>query len=195
MSKYIDAEKLISEIERRMSENIELAKTADCFGHNAVEDNDILSLIESLQHEQESIAERFARIVRGNLIGIDKEVQHKFEQLFLKLQEIKCMEGTMTKYIDADRLREKITDRLDLFRELSSDTISPIRIDECKQIIDIITSLQQEQPEVDLDKLVNEEFSSHSRTTEYGLEVTYNRNELYQLIKKMALLFNARKEE
>lgn len=59
----------------------------------------------------------------------------------------------------------------------------------------LITSLQHEQPEVDLDKLVNEEFSSHSRTTEYGLEVTYNHNELYQLIKKMALLFNARKEE
>ena len=52
----------------------------------------------------------------------------------------------MTKYIDADRLREKITDRLDLFKELSSDTISPIRIDECKQIIDIIDSIQQEQP-------------------------------------------------
>lgn len=52
----------------------------------------------------------------------------------------------MKRYIDADRLREKIIDRLDLFRELSSDTISPIRIDECKQIIDIIDSLQQEQP-------------------------------------------------
>ena len=52
------------------------------------------------------------------------------------------------KYVDAERLREKITDRLDLFRELSSDTISPIRIDECKQIIDIIDSLQQEQESV-----------------------------------------------
>ena len=50
------------------------------------------------------------------------------------------------KYIDADRLRAKLIERLDLFSELSSDTISPIRIDECKQIIDIIDSLQQEQP-------------------------------------------------
>lgn len=55
----------------------------------------------------------------------------------------------MSKYIDADRLREKITDRLDLFKELSSDTISPIRIDECKQIIDIIGSLQQDETQVD----------------------------------------------
>ena len=54
---------------------------------------------------------------------------------------------------------------------------------------------EQEQLEVDLDRLVNEEFASHSRTTEYGLEATYNRAELYQLIKRMALVFNARKEE
>ena len=53
------------------------------------------------------------------------------------------------KYIDADRLREKLIERLDLFRELSSDTISPIRIDECKQIIDIIDSLQQDETQVD----------------------------------------------
>lgn len=53
------------------------------------------------------------------------------------------------KYIDADRLREKITDRLDLFKELSSDTISPIRIDECKQIIGIIDSLQQDETQLD----------------------------------------------
>ena len=55
----------------------------------------------------------------------------------------------MIKYIDADRLREKIIDRLDLFKELSSDTISPIRIDECKQIIDIIDSIQQDETQVD----------------------------------------------
>lgn len=59
----------------------------------------------------------------------------------------------MTKYIDADRLREKIIDRLDLFKKLSSDTISPIRIDECEKIIGIIDSLQQEeQSEVDLER-------------------------------------------
>ena len=64
----------------------------------------------------------------------------------------------MAKYIDADRLREKLTERLDLFKELSSDTISPIRIDECKKIIGIIDSLQQEQPEVDLDEEIDNYF-------------------------------------
>lgn len=58
----------------------------------------------------------------------------------------------MSKYIDADLLREKLIERLGLFEELTSDTISPIRIDECKKIIGIIDLLQQEQPEVDLEK-------------------------------------------
>lgn len=53
------------------------------------------------------------------------------------------------KYVDADRLRAELTDRLDLFKELSSDTISPIRIDECSKIIDIIDSLQQDETQVD----------------------------------------------
>jgi phage terminase small subunit len=52
MEKFIDTEKLIAEIERRMSENCELAEKAKAFGHRAVEDNDILALIEQLQQEQ-----------------------------------------------------------------------------------------------------------------------------------------------
>ena len=48
---------------------------------------------DSLQHEQESIAERFARIIRGNLIGIDKEVQHKFEQLYFEITGNKMYGG------------------------------------------------------------------------------------------------------
>ena len=55
----------------------------------------------------------------------------------------------MTKYIDADRLRAELTDRVELFKELSSETINPIRIDECKQIIDIIDSLQQDETQLD----------------------------------------------
>lgn len=34
--------------------------------------NRVLRIIDSLEEEQESVAERFARIVRGNLIGIAK---------------------------------------------------------------------------------------------------------------------------
>lgn len=55
MSKYIDADKLIAEIERRMTENCELAEKVKCFGDRAVEDNDILALIESLQQEQPEV--------------------------------------------------------------------------------------------------------------------------------------------
>jgi hypothetical protein len=43
--------------------------------------------------EQESVAERFARIIRGNLIGIDKEVQQKFENLYLEVTGNKMYGG------------------------------------------------------------------------------------------------------
>ncbi len=52
MSRYIDADKLIAEIDRRMTENCKLAEKAKCFGDRAVEDNDILALIERYQQEQ-----------------------------------------------------------------------------------------------------------------------------------------------
>ena len=55
----------------------------------------------------------------------------------------------MKRYIDADRLRAELTDRVELFKELSSETINPIRIDECSKIIDIIDSLQQDETQVD----------------------------------------------
>ena len=53
--KYIPVNKLIAEIERRMNENCELGKKAECFSHRAVEDNDILALIDSLQQEQPEV--------------------------------------------------------------------------------------------------------------------------------------------
>ena len=70
MSKYIDAEKLIAEIERRMSENYELGKKAECFSHRAVEDNDILALIDSLQQDQSEVdlAEEITRFFCKNPI-------------------------------------------------------------------------------------------------------------------------------
>ena len=43
--------------------------------------------------EQESVAERFARIIRGNLIGIDKEVQQKFENLYFEVTGNKMYGG------------------------------------------------------------------------------------------------------
>ena len=38
-----------------MNENCELGNKAECFSHRAVEDNDILALIESLQQEQPEV--------------------------------------------------------------------------------------------------------------------------------------------
>lgn len=55
MGKYIDAEKLKAEIERRMDENCKLGEKAECFSHRAVEDNDVLAIIESLQQEGEIV--------------------------------------------------------------------------------------------------------------------------------------------
>jgi hypothetical protein len=63
-------------------------------GTNALDGYDeVLAIIDSLQQEQESVAERFARIVRGNLIGIDKEVQQKFEQLYFEVTGNKMYGG------------------------------------------------------------------------------------------------------
>ena len=53
MSKYIDAEKLITEIKRRMNENYELAEETPMFSHRAMEDYGILAFIEALQQERQ----------------------------------------------------------------------------------------------------------------------------------------------
>lgn len=53
MSKFIDAEKLITEIKRRMNENYELAEKAPVFSHRAVEDFGILAFIEALRQERQ----------------------------------------------------------------------------------------------------------------------------------------------
>lgn len=81
--KYIDAELLKAEIEKNTPDRLQLLVYRDI----------ILALIDSLQQEQESVVERFARIVRGNLIGIDKEVQQKFEQLYFEITGTKIYGG------------------------------------------------------------------------------------------------------
>ena len=95
--KYIDAELLRKEIERLKDEYTDIAIDNQRGWVNAnfvIDDLEQLqSQIDSLQQEQESVAERFARIVRGNLIGIDKEVQHKFEQLYFEITGNKMYGG------------------------------------------------------------------------------------------------------
>ncbi len=93
--KYIDADLLRQDIERRMNDNLKAEEKYDngLFGSAAKEDYDILARLDSLQQELESVAERFAKIVRGNLIGIDKEVQQKFESLYLEITGDKMYGG------------------------------------------------------------------------------------------------------
>lgn len=102
--KYIDAEKLKAEIERRMDKHWEGLPDADspeddwtrnelCELGAYKELEHIEDFLNSIQQEQENVAERFARIVRGNLIGIDKEVQQKFEQLYFEVTGNKMYGG------------------------------------------------------------------------------------------------------
>ena len=84
--KYIDAEKLKAEIDKLhdapVPKHDQQCDFSDGYSWGL---SDIENLIDSLQQEQESIAEKFARIVRGNLIGIDEEVQQKFENLYFEI--------------------------------------------------------------------------------------------------------------
>ena len=98
--KYIDADRLKAEIKKKLNEIVAEALEPDAnlvrlasakYKKDAL--SDAISIIDSLQQEQESVAERFARIVRRNLIGIDKEVQQKFEQLYFEVTGNKMYGG------------------------------------------------------------------------------------------------------
>ena len=97
--KYIDAEKLKADIERLQRaaaitmKELQMDEPSESMRGELDAYDEILWFIDSLQQEQESVAERFARIVRGNLIGIDKEVQQKFEQLYLEVTGNKMYGG------------------------------------------------------------------------------------------------------
>jgi len=92
---YIDAEKLKKLIDEKWQEladkNVKVGGgkwDAEISTYLSV-----LRLIDSLHQEQDIVAERFARIVRGNLLGIDKEVQQKFEQLYFEITGTKMYGG------------------------------------------------------------------------------------------------------
>ena len=93
MSKYIDADRLKAEIKNSIRAYELYGISGPYEGGELDAYREILSIIESLQQEQESVAERFARIVRGNLIGIDEEVQQKFEQLYFEITGNKMYGG------------------------------------------------------------------------------------------------------
>ena len=95
MNKFVDAKRLKAEIKRQIHlEELDFAALGgggQTFCTNTLEW--VLKIIDSLQQEQESVAERFARIVRGNLTGIDKDVQQKFEQLYFEVTGNKMYGG------------------------------------------------------------------------------------------------------
>ena len=96
--KYINADRLREMIAEQMkSLPREVGRGADTItskGYGMIQAFQIMrSIIDSLQEEEKSVAERFARIVRGNLIGIDKEVQQKFEQLYFEITGNKMYGG------------------------------------------------------------------------------------------------------
>ena len=94
MNKYIDADRLRERIENLKIKVYGCESNTDSDVIIALASFDIvIHLIDSLQQEQESIAEKFARIVRGNLIGINKEVQQKFENLYFEVTGNKMYGG------------------------------------------------------------------------------------------------------
>ena len=67
-----------------------------------------------------------------------------------------------------------------------SDVLYWIHLEDLTQLEKEGQPLQQEQPEVDLDALVNEAFDKYSSVDGYGqLSVSFNRAELYSFIKKI----------
>lgn len=105
----------------------------------------------------------------------------------------------MAKYIDADKLKTEIErlrseaeyERCESFGNHDGFIINEAKEYICMLLKSFIDSLQQEQPEVDLDAIVNEAFDKYSSVDGYGqLSVSFNRAELYSFIKKIA-----RKEE
>ena len=95
--KYIDADLLRKEIEKHIKEVKDAAErftpNMGFFDAKLSGIYDVIAIIDSLQQEQESVAERFAKIVRGNLIGIDEEVQQKFENLYFEITGNKMYGG------------------------------------------------------------------------------------------------------
>ena len=97
------------------------------------------------------------------------------------------------KYIDSEKLIAEINARIERCEKDEEDGYPDTTSSEAtlKSILSLVTSLQQEQQEWDLDALVNEAFDKYSSIDGYGqLAVSFNRAELYSFIKKIT-----RKEE
>ena len=95
MAKYIDADILCERIKKNQYVIEPMFLKGDDSYYEGENDgyNCILDIIDSLQQEQESVAERFAKIVRANLSEIGKNAQSQFEQLYLEITRNKMYGG------------------------------------------------------------------------------------------------------
>lgn len=95
MAKYIDADILCERIKKNQYVIEPMFLKGDDSYYEGENDgyNRILDIIDSLQQEQESVAERFAKIVRANLSEIGKNAQSQFEQLYLEITGNKMYGG------------------------------------------------------------------------------------------------------
>lgn len=88
----IDKSALVSEIERLKT----IYKDDENIRHVAKYNIlvDILSFLDTLEvKESDETAKAFAKIIRANLTGIDKDVQYKFEQLYKEITGKKMYQG------------------------------------------------------------------------------------------------------
>lgn len=93
----IDKSSVVAEIERRRDLHYKYyvkngaGSIAEC---KYEEDRDILDFLDTIDvKESDKTAEAFARIIRANLTGIDKDVQYKFEQLYKEITGEKMYQG------------------------------------------------------------------------------------------------------
>lgn len=98
MKQLIDKSTLVAEIEGLMS-HFKACQTLNSYEDGLKEGRligyeDALYKINALEvKESDETAEAFARIIRANLTGIDRDVQYKFEQLYKEITGEKMYQG------------------------------------------------------------------------------------------------------
>lgn len=94
MKQYIDKAAIVAEIRKRLLPTIRDKHYDEWEEGQDSERIAILEIIDTLEvKESDETAEAFARIIRTNLTGIDKDVQYKFEQLYKKITGKKMYQG------------------------------------------------------------------------------------------------------
>ena len=170
-NKYIDADRLRANIDALIA-----GTPSDWIGAPATIEayKDVLNSIELFQQEQEptcktcSFYENDCPFIRGKFMPYPNKVCKDYTCSEVKAQEQPDLPG-----IEESDIPGK-------------DYIPVEWVDACEKY-GKWKIVKQEQPEVDLDAIVNEAFDKYSSVDGYGqLSVSFNRAELYSFIKKIA---------